>query len=290
MNIVTPIPTAFALPTANFNTEAARRDNLLRDTIPAATESEKGAQQQGLGAEADRARTPGQKPAPVTYEKPQAGNTNTGQTDTGQTQANHQDNGTDQSAGRENASDQQQKQQAEERQIAQLKQRDQEVRTHEQAHAAVGGQYASAPQYEYETGPDNKRYVSDGEVGIDVAKAATAQQTIEKMTQVRRAALAPAEPSAQDLKVANEAANQLQQARSDVAKEQAQTPAAALFSEIDSLLSGEPSRRTTEHALDPVQLDRSGYDEAGMQQKMLQIQLTYRNTFTSRDAGFSASA
>lgn len=288
MNIVTPIPTAFALPTANFNTEAARRDNLLRETIPAAAESEKGAQQQGLGAEADRAKTPGQKPAPVTYEKPQAGNT--GQANSGQAQANHHDNGADQSAGRENASEQQQKQQAEERHIAQLKQRDQEVRTHEQAHAAVGGQYASAPQYEYETGPDNKRYVSDGEVGIDVAKAATAQQTIEKMTQVRRAALAPAEPSAQDLKVANEAANQLQQARRDIAKEQTQTSAAALFSEIDNWLSGEPSLRTTEQASDPLQLDRSGYDEADMQQKMQQIQLTYRNSFTLRDAGFSASA
>ena len=39
-----------------------------------------------------------------------------------------------------------------------LKLRDQEVRTHEQQHAAVGGQHAGSPNYEYETGPDGKQY------------------------------------------------------------------------------------------------------------------------------------
>ena len=46
----------------------------------------------------------------------------------------------------------------EQNKVAELKSRDQEVRTHEQAHAAAGGQYAGSPSYEYEQGPDGKRY------------------------------------------------------------------------------------------------------------------------------------
>ena len=42
--------------------------------------------------------------------------------------------------------------------IAKLSQRDQEVRAHEQAHAAVGGRYAGAPSFTYTSGPDGKRY------------------------------------------------------------------------------------------------------------------------------------
>ena len=71
MNIVTPILNAIAYPTANLNTESARRDNVQRETIPQTAEADKGASQKGLGSEADKARTPGQPPAPVTYERPQ---------------------------------------------------------------------------------------------------------------------------------------------------------------------------------------------------------------------------
>ncbi len=48
---------------------------------------------------------------------------------------------------------------AELRQIQQLQQRDAEVRTHEQAHLSVAGQYASGgPSFSYQTGPNGKRY------------------------------------------------------------------------------------------------------------------------------------
>ncbi|MCA8932648.1 MAG: hypothetical protein KDA49_09290, partial [Rhodospirillaceae bacterium] len=50
-----------------------------------------------------------------------------------------------------------------------LKERDAEVRRHEQAHAAAGGAYAGQPTYEYQTGPDGNRYAVGGEVNIDVA-------------------------------------------------------------------------------------------------------------------------
>jgi len=99
--------------------------------------------------------------------------------------------------------------------IKELKDRDQEVRIHEQAHAAVGGQYAGAPRYEFETGPDGNRYAVGGEVSIDVSEEKEPKDTISKMQVVRAAALAPAEPSAQDYKVAAEAAQKEQKARAE---------------------------------------------------------------------------
>jgi len=115
--------------------------------------------------------------------------------------------------------------------ISELSARDREVRTHEQAHKAVGGQYAGAVQYEYDRGPDGRLYAIGGEVGIDTAPVpGDPQATIEKMEQVRRAALAPAEPSGQDLAVAAQAAQAVAQARAELAtappekQERAETP------------------------------------------------------------------
>ena len=89
--------------------------------------------------------------------------------------------------------------------ISQLAARDREVRAHEQAHAAVGGQYAGAPTYSFQRGPDGVRYAVGGEVSIDTSRAATPEETIRKAQIVRQAALAPAEPSPQDRRVATEA-------------------------------------------------------------------------------------
>jgi len=57
--------------------------------------------------------------------------------------------------------------------IQELAARDREVRAHEQAHAAVGGAYAGAPSYQYETGPDGVRYAIAGQVQIDTSKGST---------------------------------------------------------------------------------------------------------------------
>lgn len=92
----------------------------------------------------------------------------------------------------------------EQRAVEQLRERDREVRAHEQAHATVGGQYAGAPSYEYQTGPDGQRYAIGGSVAIDVAPVSgDPQATIQKMLVVEKAALAPAEPSAADRQVAS---------------------------------------------------------------------------------------
>ncbi|MEM7212159.1 MAG: putative metalloprotease CJM1_0395 family protein [Pseudomonadota bacterium] len=93
---------------------------------------------------------------------------------------------------------------AERDQIEKLKARDAEVKRHEQAHASVGGRYASAPTYTYQLGPDGRRYAIGGEVKIDIAPVAgDPEATIDKMSVVKAAALAPAEPSAADRQVAS---------------------------------------------------------------------------------------
>lgn len=94
---------------------------------------------------------------------------------------------------------------------------DREVRNHEQAHAAVGGQYAGAPRYEYERGPDGVNYAVAGEVSISTSAInGDPEGTIEKARIVLQAALAPAEPSAQDRKVAADAAQLKTEAQAEL--------------------------------------------------------------------------
>lgn len=111
----------------------------------------------------------------------------------------------------------------EQREIQQLAARDREVRAHEQAHAAVGGQYAGAPRYEYQRGPDGINYAVGGEVSISAGPVnGDPQATIEKAQIVRRAALAPAEPSPQDRKVAAQATQMEASARAELVAERQQ--------------------------------------------------------------------
>lgn len=95
---------------------------------------------------------------------------------------------------------------AEKEVVDELKGRDREVRTHEHAHASIGGLYAGAPSYTYQRGPDGRSYAVGGEVSIDVSPGKTPEETIRKMQTIRRAALAPAQPSSQDRQVAQAAA------------------------------------------------------------------------------------
>ena len=113
----------------------------------------------------------------------------------------------------------------EEKQVKELKERDREVRRHEQAHkAAAGGLANGGPKFEYETGPDGRRYVVGGEVNIDTSPVpGDPQATIQKMERVRQAALAPGEPSAQDRAVAAQASAAQRQARTELAEQRKQS-------------------------------------------------------------------
>lgn len=91
----------------------------------------------------------------------------------------------------------------EQQQVQKLKQTDAKVRAHENAHSGAGGNHAGGPSYEYTTGPDGHRYATSGEVQIDVSAVRdNPEATLRKMDTVIRAALAPADPSSQDLAVA----------------------------------------------------------------------------------------
>ncbi|MEM6825981.1 MAG: putative metalloprotease CJM1_0395 family protein, partial [Pseudomonadota bacterium] len=68
------------------------------------------------------------------------------------------------------------------------------------------GEFAGEPSYSYQTGPDGRQYAVGGEVPIDVSPVPDdPEATIAKMDVVKRAALAPAEPSTADRRVAAEA-------------------------------------------------------------------------------------
>jgi len=101
-------------------------------------------------------------------------------------------------------------------QLQELKQRDLEVRTHEQAHLAAAGQYArGGASFTYQKGPDGASYAVGGEVGIDIGKERTPEATITKMQIIKRAALAPATPSGADRSIAAAAGMMESQARQE---------------------------------------------------------------------------
>lgn len=103
--------------------------------------------------------------------------------------------------------------------LEKLKSRDEEVRTHEQAHISAGGGLTGAASFTYEQGPDGNRYAVGGEVSIDMSAVANdPQSTIDKMRIVKRAALAPADPSSQDRSVAAAADSKMQEAQQTLAR------------------------------------------------------------------------
>lgn len=129
---------------------------------------------------------------------------------------------------------QQEQQQRQEQQVQDLVERDKEVRTHEQAHQSAGGEYASSPTYQFTQGPDGKRYATGGEVQIDTSVVpGDPAATIAKMQQIRAAALAPAEPSAQDLAVARSAAASEVKARKELMVEQSAKSGGVLSAYMD---------------------------------------------------------
>jgi hypothetical protein len=112
--------------------------------------------------------------------------------------------------------------------VHQLQARDREVRAHEQAHMSAGGQHAGGASYSYEMGPDGKRYAVGGEVPIDASEASSPEATIQKARTIRKAALAPAKPSAADRQVASKATAMEQKARQELqAEKQEQAELAA---------------------------------------------------------------
>ncbi|MGB1261785.1 MAG: putative metalloprotease CJM1_0395 family protein [Cognaticolwellia sp.] len=227
MNIT---PQSYNLPiqtAVNPQTDSLRRDNVQREIITKPEASHHSGAEKGVASDKERGRSPAQNNEQVDFtslrkQAEQAsgviGNGAGGDNDSGHSdqhgassengeQRNEQDNnGTSDTAEH----DEQSKAEAfaEKQVIRNLASRDKEVRTHEMAHARVGGAYTGSPSYTFEIGPDGKKYAVEGEVSADLAPVAgDPAATIAKMKVVQAAALAPAKPSAQDVRVAASAAS-----------------------------------------------------------------------------------
>ncbi|MCI6565365.1 putative metalloprotease CJM1_0395 family protein [Campylobacter sp.] len=133
---------------------------------------------------------------------------------TSSTKNNTQNN--DKNAGQKNIGELSREEQ---RIVSELQAADTNVRAHEAAHMAAGGGLTSPASYTYERGPDNKMYAVAGEVGISTGEGNTPQESLNKAQTIRRAALAPADPSPQDLKVAAQAASMEMSARAEILQE-----------------------------------------------------------------------
>ena len=154
---------------------------------------------------------------------------------------------------------------AEEKTVRELKQRDIEVRAHEQAHKSVGGPYTGAVSFDTVTGPDGREYAVGGEVQIDAsAVRGNPEATIRKMEIVIRAALAPAEPSPQDVQVAAQAQQTKLQAQAELRQERAEEAAArrgeggqqnGLLAALQAFSDAEKTTRQTTEDITGILLD-----------------------------------
>jgi hypothetical protein len=105
------------------------------------------------------------------------------------------------------------------REVNELKKTDQKVKAHERAHMAAGaGLVMGGANYQYQRGPDGKMYAVGGEVKIDTSREKDPKETATKMQQVKRAALAPSQPSSQDRSVAAQASQIEAEARAELLK------------------------------------------------------------------------
>ena len=224
MNI-TPHTTSLPLATViNPPTEGLRRDNHQREIITQVTATNPSVADKGVASDKERARSPAQNNEQIDFTnlRKQAENSaksiseHKNQQDhqqdqeghPKQTRSNEEDNTTDKDHENELA---------DEKVIQQLQNRDKEVRTHELAHATIGGAATGSPSYTFEVGPDGKKYAVGGEVAVDLSTiAGDPQATITKMQKVYAAALAPANPSTQDSRVAASAAQKILAAQSEL--------------------------------------------------------------------------
>ncbi len=218
MNIVTPFP-SININTANVYTETARRDNQLREVIPPAAANTAGSTENKAQSDAEKAKLPGNSDSATYTASGKIADEKTIAQREGNADSDQDDAEQEKQQAAEEVSEQEELQLEQElQQIKELKARDTEVRTHEQAHAAVGGQYAGSPSYEYQRGPDGTNYAVGGEVPIDVGVInGDPQATIDKMQTVRAAALAPAEPSGADRAIAADATQKIAAAQAELA-------------------------------------------------------------------------
>lgn len=208
----------------NPQSDNLRRENNLREVITPPAAAQQSAAEKGVASDKDKAKTPAQnnEQTNVADNKKQSEVDNTTISDqSGEQSASKEENQQSQSSGEKNPLESF----ADEQIIKELKLRDKEVRAHELAHAAVGGPHTGAPSYEFTVGPDGKKYATSGEVSVDLSTVpGDPQATITKLQKVHAAALAPANPSIQDTRVAAQASRLILQAQSELLAQKLNQP------------------------------------------------------------------
>jgi hypothetical protein len=253
MNI-TPQTHTLSIPTAvNPQTDSLRRENNIREVIAKPAASNQSAAEKGVASDKERGRSSAQNNETVDFENIRKQAELEAKTINGGSERQN-DSSDEQSAAQkylakelaaevENEDNQSTEKSpdvngsptlnspeaiAEQKVINELQLRDQEVRSHELAHASVGGASTGAPSYSFETGPDGKKYAVGGEVSVDLSRIdGNPRATIAKMQKVHAAALAPANPSIQDTRVAASASKIILQAQSELAAINLDDPAKA---------------------------------------------------------------
>lgn len=102
--------------------------------------------------------------------------------------------------------------------INRLQARDQEVRAHEQAHAAALGPYAGPVQYTYQIGPDGRAYAIGGSIQVDMSRESDPASDLFKAQTIERAATIAGNPSSADIAVAAQARQQATEASQEMGK------------------------------------------------------------------------
>lgn len=266
MNIPTQ-PVSFLPTSAVQPTDVLRRDNQLREAITQVNQNEAFNRERGLGSDSERSNNSSQNnyANQLADARQEAGFPRVMERN-GERGGEQQKN---QGRDEPDSDDSNAATSENDGELRELKQRDREVRQHEQTHAAMGGSYASSPSYEFQRGPDGRQYAVGGQVNIDITPIpGDPQATLQKMQIVRRAAMAPTQPSAADRQVAQEAANRAREAQSEIRQEQRESSSVASTSTAEFSQS---DWSVPESALQPAaratvtrRLEDGSYDGTGM--------------------------
>lgn len=215
MNINSQISSLPLSTVVNPPTESLRRDNNLREVTPAPAPVEPSPAEKGVAREG-KSSSSAEQVSISTKSKQVDAKQNTIKDP--QEQSSKQETPSPAGTTNKQSTEQRKAQElADQQQISALQKRDQEVRSHESAHAAVGGSVTGAPSFSFERGPDGKNYAVNGEVSVDLSPVAgDPRATIAKMQTVHAAALAPINPSSQDKQVAAAATQTIAQAQTEI--------------------------------------------------------------------------
>ncbi|ECR2111336.1 TPA: hypothetical protein R9B56_000854 [Campylobacter jejuni] len=166
-------------------------------------------------------------------------------------------------------------------QVRELQSIDRNVKAHEAAHQAAGGGLAGAASFTYTRGPDNQMYATAGEVPISMQKGNTPEETIANARQIAAAAMAPADPSPQDYKVAANAAKMEFEARAEAMK---------LKAKEKEEKNKEKDDKNSENSLEKTDKDSKNNDKNSNKDFKNFVARTYQQNSQNNDIKFNIAS